>query len=356
MSAALPYPAAGAPRPTGVVSTNPARCRDCYRCVRICPVEAVRVRNGQAEVVSELCIGCASCVRACPQKAKVVWDGLASVKAAVAAGRTVIASVAPSAPAYFPMSGADQMESALRSLGFAAVHETSVAAEWVGEAHAAVIAQGATRRPVIASACPVVVNLVEQYYPDLLPRLAPVVSPMIAHGRYLRQLYGRSAFIVFIGPCVAKKGEAARPELAGAIDAAMTYAELESWLAEEGIAFPVESAAGVAAGAAVAGNSAGVGAGAAPSTTQQGGLQRPPAIGGAGPIHAAAGVGAWAAVGGDSAAEPARLFPLEGGLVRTAGLDAGPLAPNSVTGSGMAICRDMLEGIRSGQVRPGWSS
>ena len=101
----ITLPGSGRTSTVPVVSTNPARCRDCYRCVRICPVKAVRVASGQAEVVPELCIECASCVRACPQKAKVVRDDLAAVKAALAAGRTVVASVAPSVAAYFPVDG-----------------------------------------------------------------------------------------------------------------------------------------------------------------------------------------------------------------------------------------------------------
>jgi NAD-dependent dihydropyrimidine dehydrogenase PreA subunit len=100
----------------GVISTNPARCRDCYCCVRTCPVKAVRVSGGQAEVVADLCIACASCVRACPQRAKVVRDDLPLVKAALASGRTVIASVAPSAPAYFNMPVFAAMEGALAAL------------------------------------------------------------------------------------------------------------------------------------------------------------------------------------------------------------------------------------------------
>ena len=227
-----------APDTAGLISTNPARCRDCYRCVRTCPVKAVRVRGGQAEVVSDLCIACASCVRACPQRAKVVRDGVGPVKAALAAGRTVVASVAPSAPARFPMASFAQMQEALAALGFTAAGETALGAEMTGQAHGELVEQDRQRWPLIASSCPVVVNLIEQYYPDLLPHLAPIVSPMIAHGRYLRQVYGPAAFIVFVGPCIAKKGEAAEPALSGAIDAVLTYTELEQWLSEAGVAFP----------------------------------------------------------------------------------------------------------------------
>ena len=146
----------------------------------------------------------------------------------------MVASVAPSAPAYFAMTSFGQMEQALAGLGFAAAGETALGAEMVGQAHGELVGRNPAGRPIIASSCPVVVNLIEQYYPDLIPHLAPLVSPMIAHGRYLRQLYGPQAFIVFIGPCIAKKGEAADPAVAGAIDAVLTYTELEQWLAEAG--------------------------------------------------------------------------------------------------------------------------
>ncbi len=229
-----------------MVSTNPARCRDCYRCVRICPVKAVRVASGQAEVVPELCIECASCVRACPQKAKVVRDDLAVVKAALAAGRTVVATVAPSVAAYFPVYGDpavgltsfEPLARALAELGFAASGETALGAAMVGPAHKEWTVDHPERWPVIASSCPVVVNLVEQVYPDLVDHIAPVVSPMIAHGRYLKQVYGPDTFVVFIGPCIAKKGEATDSAAAGAVDAALTFDELERWLGNAAFPYP----------------------------------------------------------------------------------------------------------------------
>ncbi len=304
-----------------VVSTNPARCRDCYRCVRICPVKAVRVASGQAEIVPELCIECASCVRACPQKAKVVRDDLAAVKAALAAGRTVVASVAPSIAAYFPVDGApalgltsfEPVAAALAQLGFAASGETALGAAMVGPAHKEWSLAHEERWPVIASSCPVVVNLVEQVYPDLIEHLAPVVSPMIAHGRYLKQLYGPDAFVVFIGPCIAKKGEATDSVAAGAVDAALTFDELERWLAERSVVLAAERTE----------------ASGGPSSATPGALRPAP----------------------QDAASPARLFPLEGGLLATAKLETDLLSTNILTGSGMGVCRNVLDGIRAGALQ-----
>ena len=121
------------------------------------------------------------------------------------------------------------------ALGFAAVGETALGAAMVGLAHGEYVHAQPERWPIITSSCPVVINLVEQCYPDLLPHLAPQVSPMIAHGRYLRSQYGGDAFIVFIGPCIAKKAEATDEAVAGAIDAALTYDELARWMADAGV-------------------------------------------------------------------------------------------------------------------------
>jgi len=281
----------------GVVSTNPGLCRDCYRCVRACPVKAVRVTDGQAQVVPELCLACANCIRVCPQGAKVVRDDRPLVQQALAQGRLVVASVAPSVPAYFDMTSFVQMEAVLRALGFAAAGETSFGAEMVGLAHRELIDQGRARRPIITSSCPVVVSLIEQYYPDLLPHLAPIVSPMIAHGRYLKQIYGQDAFVVFIGPCVAKKGEIAEPAVRGAVDAALTFDELEAWLKASHIELPKVP---------------------------------PPEL--------------------LPERVEARLFPVEGGLIGTARMDTDILSTHTLVASGIGTCQDVLKGIRSGQV------
>ena len=315
-------------RTVGVVSTNPARCRDCYRCVRVCPVKAVRVTGSQAEVAPELCIACGMCVGACPQHAKVTRDDLPAVKAALRAGRVVVATVAPSIAAYFPVDGApdrgllslDPLAEALTALGFAAVTETAVGAAMVGLDHGEYAHAHPEAWPVISSSCPVVINLVEQYYPDLIPHLAPQVSPMIAHGRYLRSQYGADAFIVFIGPCIAKKAEATDAAVVGAIDAVLTYDELARWMAEAQITLRLP-----------------------PEDSPAGDADRPADRASAPPASP---------VIGSAEGTPARLFPLEGGLLGTARLSTDLLSPAVFVGSGMDLCRNVLEGIRAG----GWGT
>ncbi len=279
-----------------VIITNPARCRDCYRCVRHCDVKAIRVQDGQANVVPELCIVCGTCIRTCPQKAKDVHSATQDVKQALKEGRKLIASVAPSAPAYFGYHHFSEMEAALKQLGFYASEETAVGAEIVARAHRDYIEQMQDQRPIIASSCPVIVNLIEKYHPDLIPHLAPIVSPMIAHGRLLANKYPDD-YIVFIGPCIAKKLEILDASEVCSVSAAMTFRGLAHWFEEAGIIFQKT-----------------------------------------------------ASITKSSSPMDARLFPVEGGLIGTAGLSTDMLNNSLVVASGLETCQDILGDIRAGQL------
>lgn len=221
----------------GLIITNEARCRDCYRCLRSCPIKAIRITTGQdsgnicARVIDELCVHDASCVLACPQKAKRIVSDLDEVKAGLKNGVPMVAGVAPSFVAGLPLDDPGQMPALLRKLGFKQVQEISFGAELVADWHC----RTGFERPYISSACPVVVNLIERHYPELIPLLAPVVSPMIAHGRYLKNTNPEYR-LVFIGPCAAKKAEAKAQGLAGAVDYVLGFDELWTWIQDEGLA------------------------------------------------------------------------------------------------------------------------
>jgi iron only hydrogenase large subunit-like protein len=214
-----------------VVFTNKARCKDCYRCIRICPVDAIGIRDGQAYVDEQRCISCGNCIRECPQGAKSFRRDLDGVRELIASGRPVAASLAPSFAAIFAPWQIRRVPSALRQLGFRHVSETAVGAypvarrtaEWAAD-HADTVS--------IATACPVVVNYIERYRPDLVESLAAVCSPMVAHARMLKERLGPDAGIVFIGPCVAKKQEA-RDKSGDAVDLALTFTELLEWFEQE---------------------------------------------------------------------------------------------------------------------------
>ncbi|MDR2634592.1 MAG: 4Fe-4S binding protein [Clostridiales bacterium] len=215
--------------PRQTIYTITAGCQDCYRCVRECPVKAIRISGGQAQVEDGLCIKCGTCVRACPQRAKKVRSDLEDAKSLLASGVIAAASVAPSFAAMFPGALCRRLPSALRRLGFRFAGETAEGAKYVAEQSFTKARTGG-----ICTACPAVVNYVEKYRPEHLDALIPVVSPMIAHGRMIKDRHAGCA-VVFIGPCAAKKHEILRPENEGAVDVALTFSELSEWLSSENI-------------------------------------------------------------------------------------------------------------------------
>lgn len=216
----------------GIISTNKASCRDCYKCVRYCPVKAIKVTAGHAEVMEDRCIADGRCVTICPQKAKKVMDGKELVRKMIAQREKIAVSLAPSFVALQEFTSPGQLVGVLQACGFTYVTETAEGAELVAREH---LQQISKDRPLITSCCPAVVNLIEIYYPHLIKYLAPVVSPMIAHGKLLKQRYGPEVKVVFIGPCTAKKDEYLREEHRGIIDAVLTFEELIALLGEEKI-------------------------------------------------------------------------------------------------------------------------
>lgn len=220
---------------TGIVYTLTARCQDCYRCLRICPVNAIGVKDGQAYIDDDKCIQCGTCIKECPQNAKTYRKNLNVAQQLVMDDCTVAVSIAPSFAARYPGWKATRLPSILKKLGFDYVSETSDGAELT--AKATVEKAKYQRMGGVCTACPAIVNYTEKYRPDRLDMLVKVVSPMIAHARLIKKKRGNDCKVVFIGPCVAKKGEAQRPEYKGIIDAALTFEELDEWIESEKLDF-----------------------------------------------------------------------------------------------------------------------
>lgn len=217
----------------GAVYSEQTQCQDCYKCVRECPVKAIRVNGGHAVVLSERCIACGACVGACASGAKRVREDLDLVQALFRSGRPVVASLAPSFRSEFPGLAPEKLIAALKRLGFAAVSETALGAQEVS-ARLARDLDASRGRLWLSTACPVAVDLVTKYLPGRASDLTPVDSPLQAHARLIRQELSPEALVVFIGPCIGKKLEAARtPEL---IQAALTFEDLRRWLGAEGLA------------------------------------------------------------------------------------------------------------------------
>ncbi len=197
----------------------------CYTCVRECPVKAIRITEGQAKVEAERCIACGNCVKVCSQNAKLLRNTADEVLELLATGERVAACVAPSFPAEFIDMDYTQMVGMLRSLGFNLVVEVAFGADLVARQYWELLLTCNGNR-YISTTCPAIINVVERYYPELVPMLAPIVSPMIATARALRHLHGKDLKVVFIGPCIAKKMEARSERVPGEINAAITFSEL----------------------------------------------------------------------------------------------------------------------------------
>ena len=213
------------------IYTEINNCRDCYRCVRHCPVKAIQIKDAHAEIVYERCTFCGTCVNECPNSVKVIRDDTDKVRMAFLSKRKVIVSLAPSYVSEF-MGYEDNFVRALYRLGFDAVSETAIGAALVSRA-LDMYMEDHVNAPFISTACPSVVQLVRKYFPESIDALAPVPSPLQTHSAYLRRLYGNDIVIVFIGPCVAKKIEA--DEHPGYPDISLTFREVRQWIEEENI-------------------------------------------------------------------------------------------------------------------------
>ena len=213
------------------IYTEINNCRDCYRCVRHCPVKAIQIKDAHAEIIYDRCTFCGTCVNECPNSVKVIRNDTDRVRMAFLSNRKVIVSLAPSYVSEF-IGYEENFVRALYRLGFHAVSETAIGAALVSQA-LDMYMEDHGDAPFISTACPSVVQLVRKYFPEDINALAPVPSPLQTHSAYLRRLYGNDIVIVFIGPCIAKKIEA--DEHPGYPDIALTFREVREWLAEENI-------------------------------------------------------------------------------------------------------------------------
>lgn len=211
------------------IYTEKNDCQDCYKCIRYCPVKAIKVEGRSASIIHNHCLYCGKCVQVCPVNAKKVRNDLNSVKFYLSSKTPVVLSIAPSYKSEFPDYSEFQLLQALYGLGFCAVSETALGAELVSESVKKWLDQQASGT-YYSSCCPVVVRLIQKYYPEQISRLCPHDSPMQAHAKYLRKTFGENTIVVFAGPCIAKKQEC--EDYPGGADIAITFSELRNWLAE----------------------------------------------------------------------------------------------------------------------------
>ena len=208
-----------------------SNCKNCYKCIRHCPVKSIRFSGNQAHIIGNECILCGHCFVVCPQNAKAIVDETEKARVLIQSGDPVVVSLAPSFVANYEGVGIEAMREALKKLGFYDVEETALGATMVKREYDRILMEE-NRDVVISSCCHSVNLLIQKYFPRVLPYLADVLSPMQAHCEDIKRRIP-NARTVFIGPCVAKKDEAEYYE--GTVDAVLTYEELTGWLKKEGV-------------------------------------------------------------------------------------------------------------------------
>ncbi|MGN0654974.1 MAG: [Fe-Fe] hydrogenase large subunit C-terminal domain-containing protein [Oscillospiraceae bacterium] len=214
----------------GCMTLKKSNCKNCYKCIRNCPVKSIRFSGNQAHIIDDECILCGQCFVVCPQNAKEIVDETEKIKVYLQSGAPVIASLAPSFVANYSV-GINSMREALKKLGFYEVEETAYGATMVKTEYERILKE--EQRDILISSCCHSVNLlIQKYFPAELPFLADVMSPMQAHCSDIKKR-NPNAKTVFIGPCVSKKDEAER--YGGIVDAVLTFEELTNWLESENI-------------------------------------------------------------------------------------------------------------------------
>ena len=218
---------------TGPVYTIENECQDCYKCVRHCPVKAIRIVGGKASVIPEACVACGECVKVCPAHAKKIRNDLARLRQLLDSSTRVYASVAPSFAAYFKGVTIGQLAAALKEIGFAGVSETAHGAEAVS-AHVSKLLEECPETPfMVSSACPAAVDMIRKYLPNWAKFISPLPSPVRAHCKLLKEKYGTDIKVVFFGPCAAKKNESdANPDQ---LALALVFPVLQQLLEEKGV-------------------------------------------------------------------------------------------------------------------------
>lgn len=207
-------------------------CQDCYKCVRRCPVKAIKIEDNSAMIIPELCIACGTCYKVCPAKAKQTRNDVLRAKHLIESGKDVYVSLAPSWMVEFDKATAEQMIAGLRRLGFKGVSQTALGAQEVSSNVSKLLSEKKSGLH-ISTACPSVVEYINKYLPQFSKNLTNFASPLLAHCTMLKKELGSDIEIVFVGPCISKKFEADRNE--DLLSLSISFSDIKNWLRDSGI-------------------------------------------------------------------------------------------------------------------------
>ena len=219
------------------IQLRKSNCKNCYKCVRNCPVKAIRVHDHQARIIESQCIYCEKCILVCPQDAKEEQNMIPAIRSAMENKAQVIASLHPAYLARFGVTGINKIREAMKKLGFADVADAAEGASLMTAQYRALFPEQKELGVMISSACPVIVQLIKKHYPHLLGNLVQSASMMQFHANYLKKQYPK-ARIVYVSPCISVMSELREP--GNEVDYVITLEELAEWLKKEGISVKEE--------------------------------------------------------------------------------------------------------------------
>ena len=212
---------------TSILQFHTANCKNCYKCIRNCPVKAIRVQNQQAQIIEEQCVLCEKCTSVCPQHAKVEHNDIPDIQKEIAAGKKVIASVHPAYLFRYGWNSIHSLEKCLQKIGFWKVFDAAQGAFMMKEKYTQFLEIQQQKKLVISSNCPVIVRMIEKKYPRIKEYLAPVYSMMQMHTEYLKEQYPE-AILVYVSPCISVMSELNEPQ--AHMDYVITFRELSNWM------------------------------------------------------------------------------------------------------------------------------
>lgn len=215
------------------IKVNQDNCKSCYKCLKICMVKSIKFdNNDKASIIDDECIYCGRCVDVCPQEARTIYNDSTKIKNWLADENTkTFVSVAPS---YLSVFGSNYKKIAgvIKKLGFDYSEETAIGASYATTEYCKLINDG-SRENIITSTCPAINMLVTKYYPELVKFLAPILSPMLIHGKLIKEKYGKDTKVIFIGPCLSTIKET--EDFSQYVDASLTFSQFVDLMKENNI-------------------------------------------------------------------------------------------------------------------------